>query len=109
VARWRREYDLAGLLDPVALGALTPAERRRCLALWADVDAPINRSGTSSRTGPPEPGPPAREVVILEQGTFRSWRRAAALSPSFSATVRDTEDGSADERRAFVPLIERLS
>jgi serine/threonine-protein kinase len=43
--RWRADPDLAGLREPAELDKLTAAERKECLALWAEVGAVLARCG----------------------------------------------------------------
>jgi serine/threonine-protein kinase len=43
---WQIDRDLAGLREPEALEALSPDERRECLALWQEVAALLGRVRT---------------------------------------------------------------
>jgi serine/threonine-protein kinase len=43
LAEWRADPDLAGLRDPAPLEKLSAAERKDCLALWAEVSALFDR------------------------------------------------------------------
>jgi tetratricopeptide (TPR) repeat protein len=44
---WQHEPDLAGIRDPEALARLPEAERKECEALWAEVQALIDRARKS--------------------------------------------------------------
>ena len=41
---WQVDPDLAGLRDPGSLEALSPDERKDCVALWKEVAAVLNRA-----------------------------------------------------------------
>jgi hypothetical protein len=41
--RWQKDPDLAGIRDPVTLAQLPEGERKECEALWAEVQARIDR------------------------------------------------------------------
>ncbi len=41
---WQADDDLAGLREPRALEALSPDERKECLALWQEVAAVLSRA-----------------------------------------------------------------
>jgi tetratricopeptide (TPR) repeat protein len=43
---WQSDRDLAGLREPEALAALSPEERKDCLALWQEVAALLGRVQT---------------------------------------------------------------
>jgi serine/threonine-protein kinase len=43
---WQADHDLAGLREPGALEALSPDERKECLALWQEVAALLRRVQT---------------------------------------------------------------
>jgi eukaryotic-like serine/threonine-protein kinase len=44
---WQDEPDLAGLREPAGLETLAEAERKGCLALWAEVRAALARCGNT--------------------------------------------------------------
>jgi serine/threonine-protein kinase len=44
---WQSDRDLAGLREPGALEALSPDERKECLALWQEVAALLSRVQTT--------------------------------------------------------------
>jgi hypothetical protein len=44
IRRWRGDFDLAGLRDEAALAKLPEDERKACRALWAEVDAFVNKA-----------------------------------------------------------------
>jgi serine/threonine-protein kinase len=41
---WQQAPDLAGIRDPAALAKLPESERKECEALWAEVQALIDRA-----------------------------------------------------------------
>jgi serine/threonine-protein kinase len=41
---WQQEPDLAGIRDPAVLAQLPAGERKKCAALWAEVQALIDRA-----------------------------------------------------------------
>jgi hypothetical protein len=41
---WKQDTDLAGIRDAAAIQALPEDERKACRALWADVDALLERA-----------------------------------------------------------------
>jgi tetratricopeptide (TPR) repeat protein len=45
LTRWQADPDLAGLRDPSALDRMTAEEREKCVALWNEVNALLNRAG----------------------------------------------------------------
>jgi len=44
---WRSDPNLAGLREPGALEAMSPDERKECLALWKEVAAVLGRAHTT--------------------------------------------------------------
>jgi serine/threonine-protein kinase len=44
---WQTDSDLAGLREPGALAAMSPDERKECLALWQEVAAVLGRVQTT--------------------------------------------------------------
>jgi serine/threonine-protein kinase len=44
---WQIDSDLAGLRDPAALEAMSPDERKECLALWLEVSEMLRRVQTT--------------------------------------------------------------
>jgi hypothetical protein len=43
---WQTDSHLAGLREPSALEAMSPDERKECLALWQEVAALLRRAQT---------------------------------------------------------------
>jgi hypothetical protein len=41
---WKNDFDLAGIREADALNTLPPDEQQECRALWAAVDALIERA-----------------------------------------------------------------
>jgi serine/threonine-protein kinase len=50
--RWQQDPDLAGIRDPEALAQLPDGERNACEALWAAVQALVDRAQKTARWSP---------------------------------------------------------
>jgi hypothetical protein len=56
LTHWKAERDLAGLRDEAELTKLPERERRAWRALWADVDALLEKAAVSPRAVAPQVG-----------------------------------------------------